>query len=350
MRSSLSSLLTILALISAAFGFQRQAPPGVSAPPVQYITITARVLLNSRPAPAGILVRLEDAYGSQVSALMTDSRGEVEFSQLNPLIYRVLVTQREYRPVSQELDGRYAPRLTAVLELRPILGQSVPNVSPGGPADTISVNLPSSGAGKKFLQQGETALFQNNNPEKGLRFFDKLIKSDADYANGWILRGTSLLRLNRAAEAEMSFKKAISIDPKSYAAHYALGVSLNAQHSFQEAIAALNQSLAINPQAAEAQLEISRSFLALNEWQQAEPHSEQAVMLAPASPVAHVMLGNIYLKAGKLALALKEFEEYPKLAPAGPLAAQVTSIIDKIRKQLQQPSVQLQYVPYTEKK
>ncbi len=265
--------------------------------------------------------------------MMTDSRGVAEFTNLDPAPYRVRVIQAGYRAAVQNVDVSMSPSVSVSLDLIPdhVTPSAVP---PNGPRAVISANVPDSDKGRKLLQQGEQELFEKRNPKDSLPYFDKLVKSDSKYANGWVLRGMALMQLQRSLEAESSFRKAISIKPTDYAAQFALGVSLNAQNKFKDALGPLQEALKINPTSPEADYEISRSYWGLKQWEASEPYITKGLELNKDFAPLHVAMGNIFLKKKDPQRALAEYERYLALAPDGIFVHDVQQISEKLKQQL----------------
>ncbi len=63
-----------------------------------------------------------------------------------------------------------------------------------------------------------------NDPEKGLEFAEKAIKSDGKSYWGYYLKASSLSDLERYDEAEKAYKKAIEIDPGLFDSYYDLAI------------------------------------------------------------------------------------------------------------------------------
>ena len=302
---------------------------------IDQVTIHVKVIDPSgRAAPQGILVELRNKTGAEITRVMTDSRGVVDFAGLAPEPYMVAIRQAGYKEVPTTVDMTYSPTQTVYIDLVPTAA-SAKNLPPGGPADSVTANLPASEEGKKALEQGKTALFEKQDPAASLTFFQQLNHSDPDYANGWVLTGTALLKLNKFDPAEKAFRKAIQKAPDAYSANFGLGMTLNQLGRFDDALKPLQKALTVHPDSVEALYEIARSNLGLNHWQDAEPLATKAISLAPNFAPAHVAMGNIYLRKRDAQSALKEFETYLSLDPNGPLAPQTRELANKIKAALQ---------------
>ena len=333
MRSLLRCLFLVILCTQSVLA-QRPASQNGMPPTVSTATIRVKLLSQDATPPVGFLIVLENQSGAEIERRMTDSRGVAEFNNVELGLYRVRLQQNGYRPSMQSADVTLAPSVTVLLDLTPNSPKGAALVPPGGPSAAISANVPGSDKGKKLLQQGEAELFEKRNPKDSLPYFDKLVKSDADYANGWVLRGMALMQLQRVPDAESSFRKAISIKPTDYAAQFALGVSLNSQTRFKDALIPLQEALKINPASAEADYEISRSYLGLKQWEVAEPYITKGLELNKDFAPLHVAMGNIYLKKKDPQDALAEYERYLALAPDGIFAADVKQMSEKLKQSL----------------
>lgn len=300
---------------------------------IQDVTIHVKIVQPSgRPAPQGLMVELRNQTGMEVTRIMTDSRGMVDFANLTPAPYIVALHQLGYEERQSRIDMTYSPSMTVYIDaVSTTKADNSGMLPPGGPGDTISANLPASEEGRKALDLGNAALFERKDAAASLEYFKKLNKSDPDYSNGWVLTGTALSNLNKNDEAEKAFRKALQKAPESYPANFGLGMVLNQLGRFEDALKPLQKSLQLKADSVEALYEISRSDLALNRWQDAEPHTIKAIALAPNFAPAHISMGNIYLRKRDAPSALKEFQTYLSLDPNGPFAPQTREIANKIK-------------------
>ncbi len=287
-------------------------------------------LPNNTPGPTGILVELDNATGSEVTRVMSDAQGRVEFSGLGLAVYTLKIATDGYQPSTQRVDVTYSPHAHVTLTLVRIPGSTGSDEDNSRPGGTVSAQGPFTETAQTEMKEGQRLLFVEKKPEESLPHFKKMIKAEPNYVNGYVLLGTAFMSLSRYPEAESAFRDGVKRDEKNFSSQFALGVCLNQQGQFAQAEKPLLASLALKPDAAEAHYEISRTYLGLNKWEMAEPHALAAVKLQPTFAPGHIALANIYLKRRKNQEALDEFESYLKLDPNGQFATPARAMVSKI--------------------
>jgi tetratricopeptide (TPR) repeat protein len=335
------------AALSALFFYScfANAQPGVQ--PMAPRQIEGYVRLEGRAAPAGVLVLIDYAPSSdgppptasgELGRTMTDSSGRFQFqlSRLNSSspasLFAVTAHYAGCRDARQVLDLTFSPRGTANLELHHDASKDLPNVPPGGPGDTLTVNRGPSKEAQEALKKGQQLLQEKHDPKGSIDSFKKALKHDPRYVPTYLLLGAAYVQTQQWTEAQAAFEKAVKLEPANPEALLGLGVALDGQKDFNGAQKPLQQSVQLAPNSAEAHYELGRSLWALGKWQEAEPHCTRAITINKDFPPSHVLMGNIYLRHRDAGSALKEFNEYLRLDPQGPFAEPVKEMVEKIHK------------------
>ena len=314
--------------------------------------ITGHVRLDGQAAPQGVMVSLDIATAGagdlpasrgELGRTMTDSSGRFVFDRLETVGSRggkerfaVSAHCAGYRDAFQIADLTFSPRAFVTIEMHRDTSHDIPNVPPGGPGDTISARLPSSPEAQRDLAKGEEQLLQKHDPKASIADFKKVLKSDPQYAPGYLLLGTAYMQTQEYPYAQSAFEKVAKLEPGNAAAFLGIGASLNQQGDFTGAQKPLQRSLELNPDSAEAEYELGRSLWALGKWREAEPHVRKSIVLNKDFAMSHVLMGNVYLRLRNAASALGEFQEYLRLDPQGPQAAAVKGMVAKIQKAMAQ--------------
>lgn len=179
-------------------------------------------------------------------------------------------------------------------------------------------------------------------------------------------QGWTLLELNRPAEAEQTFRVALSQDPADAEALWGLGSALLRQKRWDEAITALRECVAAAPAAAHPMSVLSRALaevgdqpeealgwarravdLAPEDWfvheglaavlVEQEPPSvlaahesaRRSVELAPHEPSGHIMVGVALLRMGETERARQAWENALALDPTNVIAHNNLAVIDR---------------------
>lgn len=312
--------------------------------------ITGQVRIDGHPAPQGIQVLLDHSRGrdasfssgtGELNSTMTDSRGRFSFEHIDSdsrfsdgKTYVVTVRYAGYRTSSQIVDLTATPRGYVSLELQRDTSRDKPNVPGEGPAGTVSARQPSRPETREALARGQVLLLEKHDAKGSIQYFRKAVKSDPQYAPGFLLLGAAFMQTGAFKEAQDAFESASRVDSANAMALIGMGAALNAQQRWADAQKSLQRGLEIKPDSAEAHYETARGLWALSDWQAAEPHALRAIELNNGYPAPHALMGNIYLRRRNANAALEEYRAYLRLAPQGEQAAEVKKMVAKIEKAL----------------
>ncbi|WP_413678888.1 tetratricopeptide repeat protein [Prochlorococcus sp. MIT 0916] len=127
--------------------------------------------------------------------------------------------------------------------------------------------------------------------------------------------GVILKNLNKSQAAEISYRKAIEINPDLAEAHSNLGNILRDLGKLQEAELSTRKAIEINPDLAEAHSNLGNILRDLGKLQEAELSTRKALKINPDYAEAHFNLGTILSHLGKLQDA---FDSYLKVIQINP--------------------------------
>jgi tetratricopeptide (TPR) repeat protein len=153
--------------------------------------------------------------------------------------------------------------------------------------------------------------------------------------------GFSYTQLQKYAEAEAAFKKAIELKPDSAAAYNGLATIYNAQKKFDEAAAASAKAAELAGGAAgaaggggNAEAIYNQGVILWNggKYAEAKAQFEKAISLKPDMADAHYQLAMANLNLGQTDAAVAAFEGYLKVAPTGPHAEEAKNAIAALKK------------------
>lgn len=115
-------------------------------------------------------------------------------------------------------------------------------------------------------------------------------------------------------------------------AHLRLGLLLNREERYSAAAPELEKAIAINPEDAHAHLYLGGALFNLKRTAEAEVALQKAYELGGSSVAgAQLLLGQLYFLQQKYDLSLRAFEQYLKDMPNAPNAAEVKSLVEKIK-------------------
>ncbi len=180
---------------------------------------------DGRPAPAGIHVRLESAEGGAEADLETVQGGKCQFRQPTSGVFIVRIAERDYKEVSERVELIGDPMAYVVLSLIPLKKEAPPEVQipPPDSSDSVSVkDLAVPEEARKEFTKGEASLTAQN-PEEGLKHFQKAIKIYPDYPQAYRMLGEAYLQKQDWQQAEAALKRSIELEPKLAASYLDLG-------------------------------------------------------------------------------------------------------------------------------
>ncbi|MBI1891041.1 MAG: tetratricopeptide repeat protein [Burkholderiales bacterium] len=146
--------------------------------------------------------------------------------------------------------------------------------------------------------------------------FNKGVRSEAAYLN----LGITYFEAGRAADAEVSYRKALEIAPTFVEALAYLGIALKAQGKLAEAEKYLQEALVLRPDLQLAYLALDDILEAQNRIAEAESLSRRTLMALPNDPGIYNKLGHLLLLQGNAAEAANHFRQALKLNPDLPIA------------------------------
>jgi protein O-GlcNAc transferase len=145
--------------------------------------------------------------------------------------------------------------------------------------------------------------------------YRKALTIKSDYFDALINLGLSLDEQNRYQESEACFKDAIRIKPNSALARFNLGVSLKNQHFLTEAEEVLRQAIEIWPSFFQCHNILGEILLSQNRLDEAITYFQESINLSPNYEVAHKNLGDNLLLLGKFDQAKSCFFAAIEIAP-----------------------------------
>lgn len=150
----------------------------------------------------------------------------------------------------------------------------------------------------------------------------------------YVQLGEIYQRLERHADAEAAFNKAIEIQPDSARAHEGLAALYNTMGRLDEAAAASAKAMELQGGSGDATSAYNAGAIMMNGGKMAEAQAQflRAIELDPTMAEAHFQLGMTYINGGNVAGAITALEQYLALAPTGPNAQMATDMLPELKK------------------
>jgi Tfp pilus assembly protein PilF len=135
-----------------------------------------------------------------------------------------------------------------------------------------------------------------------------------DYAN-------ALENLDRKADAEAEYARAVQLNPKSGRLHYNYAMFLAGEGKLDQAIPEFKRAIEREPKHPQAHYHLARALYVKGDLEGARMQYEHTAKLDPKAPV-HNSLGVVYMKLGQRQQAIEQFQEALRLRPDDASAAE----------------------------
>jgi tetratricopeptide (TPR) repeat protein len=289
------------------------------------------VMPNGAPVSGAVKVSLKVMRGD-LSVAYTDEQGRFEIGNLAPGQYTIEVESDRDRRFELTSETVQVPRggpalVTIYLKAKRTETQTTTE-------KTISVamldqKVPS--AAKREFDKASRLAREGRNDES-IESLRRAIAIYPDYLMAHNDLGAQLLEQEQFEEAAIELRAAIKIDPNAFNPALNLGIVLLRQNKYSEAIASLDKSLSIEPSSPSAHMFAGLASAKAGDTERGERELKVAYDLGgPPFAVALFHLGQLYMKKGERELALKAFESYLSETPNAANAAQVETLIARLR-------------------
>jgi tetratricopeptide (TPR) repeat protein len=163
-----------------------------------------------------------------------------------------------------------------------------------------------------------TTLLELNRPAEALPLLATAIASDPEHYRSRCLMALALIQLERYKEAIERAQDAIRVAPDSDWGHRILSVALIGAKRLPEALAAAERAVALDPELAEGRIALASVLSALGRGREARVEAIRAVELAPEDADAHAAVGEAALARKNWAEAEHAFRRSLELDPEDP--------------------------------
>jgi tetratricopeptide (TPR) repeat protein len=162
--------------------------------------------------------------------------------------------------------------------------------------------------------------YQKEDFPQAIAAFTKASEQDPNDRESMEMRGVSLFRTGRSAEALPFLEQAhatvlrANVDPE-----YVLGLCYTDVKRYDDARHAFATQYGFAPDSAEAYLLAARLFLRRDLAAEAAVQAHKALEINPTLPLAHQLLGEVSLAKAEFTGAIQELEQERKINPLNPL-------------------------------
>lgn len=173
------------------------------------------------------------------------------------------------------------------------------------------------------LERAQKAFAERNMPE-ALKEVERVLVSDPQCAQAFIMRSLIRLALKDVEGAANDSGQATTLDPNDGHAFLVLATAYNSHGETDAAITAARQALRLSPDLWQAHLEIGK---ALYQRRQFEPALHELELLHVNFPDVHLVRGDVLMMLGRRKEGSEEFRIFLLQAPHDPRVAQIRQIV-----------------------
>ena len=177
----------------------------------------------------------------------------------------------------------------------------------------------SGGAGKGVQHELGIAYYRTGKLAQAEQAFGKAIKEDPGDLESVQMRGLTLYRMGRPADAIPFLEQMRKWTPNANAdANYVLGLCYLNSRRIDEARAAFASQFGVPPASGPAYLLLAKMLMQGHLPEAAADAAKKAIELSPGLPVAHLVLGEVFLFKSDTFAALREFQREREINPTDP--------------------------------
>lgn len=152
-------------------------------------------------------------------------------------------------------------------------------------------------------------LEQTNRISEALKANQNALKIDPNDPEIYLSLGNNFHRQEKLEDAELNFKKAVSLNPSYWPALYNLGLILNKKQRFDDSISFFKKVINLKPDFANGYYSLGLAYFNLGELDLAILNLKKATVLKPEYPQAFFNLGVVMRESGRKIEALEYFQQ-----------------------------------------
>ncbi|WP_269606523.1 tetratricopeptide repeat protein [Prochlorococcus marinus] len=179
---------------------------------------------------------------------------------------------------------------------------------------TININSPYKPSKEELIKKAFKFHSEGNIPE-AVKYYQIFINQGFEDYRVFSNYGIILKGFGKLKEAEISYRKAIELNPDFADSHLYLGNILSDLNYLEEAELSTRKAIQLNPNLTEAHSNLGNVLRDLGNLKEAEISYRKAIELNPKFPEAYSNLGNIFSDLGKLKEAETLYRKAIELNP-----------------------------------
>jgi tetratricopeptide (TPR) repeat protein len=262
-----------------------------------------------------------------VATAFTNSSGNFGFRDVPNGSYYLVVEAAGYQLLREDLTFTNRPLVGLQLGLRPV---DDPRRMPA--VDTVSTRaLSIPRRAREAMERGLSLLHDKEDYRGSLSQFQRAIREYPQYYEAYAHMGVAYMRLEDLAQAEKMLLTSVDMSERQYAEGLALLAAVYSdQKRFAEAETVAREAVSVDSRSWLAHYELARALHELGQGAAAEASALEAARLDPANLQAILLLANIHLRMRNYVALLRDLDLYLELAPEGPSAPQARQMREQV--------------------
>jgi tetratricopeptide (TPR) repeat protein len=178
-------------------------------------------------------------------------------------------------------------------------------------------------------------LLAKDDPARSLPQFQRAIAEFPGYYEAYFEIGMANLKLSRLPDAESALQKSIALSGGSYAEPlFALGAVFIKEGKFADSAAVTRRALDLDPSSWAGHYCLAYALFQLNRLDEAEKSAREALRRKPGSADSLLLLADIHHRQRNYPALLSDLDQYLAVEPHGPAAAKVRALREQARRAL----------------
>jgi tetratricopeptide (TPR) repeat protein len=287
----------------------------------------ARVIRGNFPEP--ILVNLQ-LHGATIASSYTDSEGRFNFSMVTANLYKVVINDERYTPVSVDVNVR--PDLIPVSYIQvSLMPRSANAATPSGlmvvSSDELARKYPKNAV--KEFERG-VKLENEGKADDAIDHYRKATKEAPNFAPAHNNLGSLYVGKSDFPEAKKEFEQSMRLDPGDSKAYFNMANLMLLTGKLEDAERYLQDGFRKQPDSAFGFFVQGSVMERTGRLPDAERALRHALELNPKMTRPHLELVNLYLRAQRPTDAIAELRKFLAIAPSDAFAPKAREVLQKL--------------------
>jgi tetratricopeptide (TPR) repeat protein len=285
-----------------------------------------------------VMVTLE-SRGLVTNTVYTDSQGHFGFNGLPGNLYHVVINEKEYQLVREEVPidpiMSSVRVLTIFLTPREEKKNEKSSAVSGGNAHVTDSAQYASNIPKPALNEFKKGVNSDHSGDvdEAIRHYGKAVGLAPDFYAARNNLGSDLMAKGQLAEAQEQFEAVVKINPADASAYFNLANLFLLARQYDKAMSWAGQGLSKEPDSAFGHFLQGSLYAHDGRAREAEAAFHRSLELDPSLAKAHLALVNLYVQQQRTGDAVAELRTFLKEFPHDPLVPKAKEVLTKLSRE-----------------